>query len=132
MLTAESVKSLGKALLAAHEKNKSEVSPATLLHAPRPCLGGQVPYTRGVTRTLRRCPGPTERRAPPRQSGRVTSRVLTSPRRTRVATFLRPYLPSIQECLKLLKDLEHSVKPTEELLKVRWSRFCCASKRMTS
>ncbi|KAG0664064.1 RNA polymerase II elongation factor [Rhodotorula mucilaginosa] len=45
MLTAESVKSLGKALLAAHEKNKSE------------------------------------------------------------------------ECLKLLRDLEHGVKPTEELLK---------------
>ena len=61
----------------------------------------------------------------------MTSRVLTSPRRTGVAAVLS-LLPSIQECLKLLKDLEHGVKPTEELLKVRWSRLCCASKRMTS
>lgn len=38
MLTAESVKSLGKALLAAHEQHKSEVSPVTRLHAPRPCF----------------------------------------------------------------------------------------------
>lgn len=64
MLTAESVKSLGKALLAAHEKNKSEVSPATRLHAPRPCSGLRCTTLGAALRVcdmIGSCPSPAER-----------------------------------------------------------------------
>lgn len=133
MLTAESVKRLGKALAAASELNRSEVSPAGLGRRPRSFLATPFPHAAVIR--------PGEKGATvPRRLVKTSSEPPLSwhepgfARAARLAVFtlhrsrlqlLSGSCPSqshTEECLQLLTNLENGVEPTEALLKVRLPR----------